>query len=1172
MKIRFLPICASSALLLAGCAVEESPMEGGSIAAVMEDIQTRTAVTDEGTFTWSSGDQVWLEITANPGYVTGTLSSGAGTGSANFSYGTYFGDMTGKAVYPFNSGHDVNGDELSVVLPASYDLGTNLSNTNAAMYGVETGGNIKFNHLAGVMRFKFRNAPAGTDRFILTLDKKINGTFTADLTEDHPVLRTESASSVSEKSITLNFDPLTSAQDIMLYVPLPLGTYTTLGLEVKAASQSVWSYSNTVTNTINRKSLILMPTVTLEGSISGDIEGSETPEEPQEGDYVDEYGINHGQGVEIDGVVWAPVNCGYHATDYKYGKLYQWGRKYGQGYDGDLWDVDGNYIGEYSDASVPSIVSGPVSLAIGQLESNSNNFYTSSSDWLTPQNDALWNSGTEDNPVKTEYDPCPEGWRLPTEAELNNLSSNKSTWTTYEGQVGYWFSGSEPYSIAVSRVFFPASARCQYNNGIAYHRGEFGNYWSSRPISSGAYNLYFFSNNAYGQNSVRSNGYSVRCVKDLASVIEPTDPDEFSLIDLGLSVKWANYNIGASSVDDVGVSSDWGHEEGRDADCPTDMNISGSNYDLVKAELGGNWRLPTAFDFMELEQKCVWTPTTIDGVSGNIVTGPNGNSIFLPDVVYWTGTAREYSTDDYDYVYGIDKQPQSAAIASGKYNRPVQGPIRVFPDMTCTVKEVGKNSADIEVSVEDYSSYGIDLGLQLYVSLDGAFYTDEKTENEGVFSFEITELSSNTTYYARASIDVLGYKMLQDLRDRVDFQTLAITDGDGCVAEPMDLGLSVKWASWNLGASCISDRGLKLDWGCISVNDNTPSDIYNMNISGTEYDPATVIWGPEWRLPTMEEWRELGSNYLDRSVNAMGGVLLKETLFLPRSEMGVTSYLSGEYGYGSYFLLYGYYYTGSISNNGYVRPVYDPMPQLGETIVSSVAPGSASLESSVIRIGGGDVTSKGFIYSTEESFDSNTSVTMTVNGDFEADIIGLSAETTYYVRAFATNSYGTSYGETITITTPSSPDPSQPSYTLQLSSSSYGWQKITTVANPDSSLYDGVYASTNGGVNSSCSLMYIDISGYDNFSLYVRSYAESNFDFVVVSNLDCTLTQSTVSGTNVKMTTKGNQNSGTSINAYTLVEFTGIGGGDHRITVMYRKDGSVDNNDDKGYVLIPKNQ
>ena len=483
-------------------------MEGGSIVAVMEDIQTRTAVTDEGIFTWSAGDKVWLEITANPGYVTGTLSTGAGTGSANFSYGTYFGDMTGKAVYPFNAGHDINGDELSVVLPASYDLGTNLSNTNAAMYGVETNGSIKFNHLAGVMRFKFRNVPVGTDKFIITLDKKINGTFTADLTEDHPALQTESTSDASEKSITLNFDALTSVQDIMLYVPLPLGTYTTLGLEVKAGSQSVWSYSNTVTNTINRKSLILMPTVTLAGSISGDIEGSEgenTSCGSQEGDYVDEYGINHGQGVEIDGVVWAPVNCGYHATDYKYGKLYQWGRKYGQGYDS-------------SDASVPSIVSGPVDLATGQSASNSNKFYKNSSDpydWVTSQDGTLWNSGTDDNPVKTEYDPCPEGWRVPTYPELYNLKANRSSWTTNDGQNGYWFSGSNSYSESVSRVFFPAAGFRGSSAGRDYDRGFSCDYWSSRPYNIRACMLYFNSGSSDGTNmlaSERAEGCSVRCV------------------------------------------------------------------------------------------------------------------------------------------------------------------------------------------------------------------------------------------------------------------------------------------------------------------------------------------------------------------------------------------------------------------------------------------------------------------------------------------------------------------------------------------------------------------------------------------------------------------------------------------------------------------------------------
>ena len=37
-------------------------------------------------------------------------------------------------------------------------------------------------------------------------------------------------------------------------------------------------------------------------------------------DYVDEWGINHGKGIVIGGVTWAPVNCGYHETDYPYGK------------------------------------------------------------------------------------------------------------------------------------------------------------------------------------------------------------------------------------------------------------------------------------------------------------------------------------------------------------------------------------------------------------------------------------------------------------------------------------------------------------------------------------------------------------------------------------------------------------------------------------------------------------------------------------------------------------------------------------------------------------------------------------------------------------------------------------------------------------------------------------
>ena len=277
MKKSFISILAVAGILISGCALEEAPSSEGSIRAIMENDETRTSVTDEGKFTWSAGDLIWLETTSSS--VIGTLSTGAGTANATFSYGSFVGEMTGKAVYPYNSGHSVKGDVLDMVLPASYDLGTSLQNTNAALYGVNVDGTLKFNHLAGVMRFKFKNVPAGVNQFVITLDKKINGTFEADLTADYPVLETSETEVESEKTVTFNFDALTQASDIMIYVPLPLGTYNSLGLALNNAEKSVWTYSNTVTNTIKRKKLILMPTVTLSGSIDGDLEGDETPVE-----------------------------------------------------------------------------------------------------------------------------------------------------------------------------------------------------------------------------------------------------------------------------------------------------------------------------------------------------------------------------------------------------------------------------------------------------------------------------------------------------------------------------------------------------------------------------------------------------------------------------------------------------------------------------------------------------------------------------------------------------------------------------------------------------------------------------------------------------------------------------------------------------------------------------
>ena len=232
---------------------------------------------------------------------------------------------------------------------------------------------------------------------------------------------------------------------------------------------------------------------------------------PVEGDYVDEYGINHGQGVEIDGTVWAPVNCGYHKQHYKYGKLYQWGRRYGQGY----------YSATYADATSPYILetNGEDSNSKYTLNSHySDVFFMSRSkyeyDGVFPHRDWLWNNGREAEPVKSLSDPCPEGWRVPTETELENLIKNYSDWTRNRGQNGYWFSGSVPYSTGVNRLFLPAAGDHYCESEDASSRNNHGSYWSSSPLSDVAKSIYFGERDVFASSDPRANGLSVRCVKE----------------------------------------------------------------------------------------------------------------------------------------------------------------------------------------------------------------------------------------------------------------------------------------------------------------------------------------------------------------------------------------------------------------------------------------------------------------------------------------------------------------------------------------------------------------------------------------------------------------------------------------------------------------------------------
>ena len=136
--------------------------------------------------------------------------------------------------------------------------------------------------------------------------------------------------------------------------------------------------------------------------------------------------------------------------------------------------------------------------------------------------------------------------------------------------------------------------------------------------------------------------------------VKVSEPDGFvndhGYVDLGLSVKWATCNVGASSPSDCGDYYAWGetstksdYNEDNSKTYGKSMDSIGGNssYDVARYRWGGSWRLPTAAELEELKTKCTWTWTTQGGHNGYKVTGKNGKSIFLPAAGYHLGTSPE---------------------------------------------------------------------------------------------------------------------------------------------------------------------------------------------------------------------------------------------------------------------------------------------------------------------------------------------------------------------------------------------------------------------------------------------------------------------------------------------------------------------------------------------------
>lgn len=171
-----------------------------------------------------------------------------------------------------------------------------------------------------------------------------------------------------------------------------------------------------------------------------------------------------------------------------------------------------------------------------------------------------------------------------------------------------------------------------------------------KSISILAATMFFFSSAAQTINIHFKNGQKVQFTEENVDHVDfspkPDDPTltPGEVVDLGLSVKWASCNLGASTPTEFGGYYAWGETSTKDeytentytyfdksTNRYTDIGseIGGTSYDAATVNLGKGWRMPSVGHLKEL-MMCKHEWTQVDGVNGYLFTGPNGNTIFLP--------------------------------------------------------------------------------------------------------------------------------------------------------------------------------------------------------------------------------------------------------------------------------------------------------------------------------------------------------------------------------------------------------------------------------------------------------------------------------------------------------------------------------------------------------------
>ncbi len=411
-------------------------------------------------------------------------------------------------------------------------------------------------------------------------------------------------------------------------------------------------------------------------------------------------------------------------------------------------------------------------------------------------------------------------------------------------------------------------------------------------------------------------------------------------VDLGLSVLWATFNVGATAPEDIGDYFAWGETEPYYMSGYAEENpqthwkdgystgyawssykyCNGSNNtmtkycnnssygnkgftdsltvldpedDLAHMKWGDNWRMPTKAEFKELIDNCTWTWTTINySVHGYRVTsnksGYTDRSIFLPAAGYrndtsldGTGSSGKYwsssltsflSCNAEDLSFGSDNYyVGSSPRKTAKSVRPVCPSSTYLSLLDSMVLNINELSI-IEGYTATISATPLDKDGNAMTAIVGWRSSDSTIAS--VENGLITAIGAGTCNIIAYIGDIQSTCALTVIRGASGYE-----NGYGYV----DLGLSVKWAFYNVGTKIPQGYGKYFAWGetetkniyswsnykhCLgeasSLNKYATLGKYSYNglyDSKTTLDPeddaAHINWGGSWRMPTSEEFIEL---------------------------------------------------------------------------------------------------------------------------------------------------------------------------------------------------------------------------------------------------------------------------------------------------------------------------